>query len=298
MPKRSRSLHEILVDIGVRKLGTTPNGYKGCCHINPEHYDTSPSMHIHVEKGYVKCFSCQAFKDLFSFLVEEGVPFSEAVDFLFANFRERDQRETKGMQEYLLPSDLPKSLIDRGFTEETLNFFEVGYDKVKGRIVIPMRFNKTLYGIKYRRFPKEFWYSDGFLTDNFIYNYSPTKDRYYVEGETDTFRVFQNGTKNVSATLGAGVSDNQIMLMAKHENIFLAFDHDKAGIKGNFRIHRALRSECEIKVIAYNTGDPGECTKEDWQKAVQNPKEFIEYELMIMQSQPKLYNEITALYGK
>ena len=43
-----RPLEEILSDLNIDQLQKTPNGFKGCCKVNPDHIDSKPSMHIHV----------------------------------------------------------------------------------------------------------------------------------------------------------------------------------------------------------------------------------------------------------
>lgn len=293
-----RDISEIIEDIGIRKLKKTPNGYVGCCAINEDHYDQSPSMHIHFEKGIVKCFACGAFKPLFSFLTENGATFDEAVNYLFVDFKTIDRGGLEELKEYYLGTAFPKSMIDRGFTKETLRNFEVGYDTFEKRITMPLRFppKGALIGIQYRQYPKVIWGTDGFNKDNFIYNFEPTEERYYVEGLSDTWRVWQNGNKNVSAPLTANISETQMDMMLVHKKIHLAFDKDKAGIEGNFKIYHYLRNSVDIDVIPYLGKDPGDCTEEQWKEGVNNPISFLEYELIILDKNPELYDYLKNKY--
>lgn len=289
-----RDLEEILIDIGVEKLSITPNGFKGCCAINPNHHDTKPSMHIHVKKGYVKCFSCGAFRPLFDFLVGNGVPFDEAIDFFFTDFSNK-RAVSEGMKEWVLGRKIPKSMLNRGFTIATLKHFGVGYDEVEKHITIPLKYKEVLYGINYRKDhngKKQIWSSEGFVKDHFIYNYEATDKRVYVEGFTDTWRTWQNGTKNVSATLMAYPSDGQLSLMTKHKEILLALDNDIAGWKGAFRIHKELGREITIKVIPYLGADPGECNKFIWKDAIDRAVDFLEFEIQMIRKRPDLYEQI------
>ena len=289
-----RSLDDIFNSIGIDQLSKTPNGYKGCCAINPDHIDRKPSMHIHIQKGYVKCFSCGAFRTLFDFLIDNSVPFDEAIDFFFTDF-EKKENNPEGITEYVLGRKIPKSMLDRGFSVGTLKHFGVGYDEYEKRITIPLKYNNILYGINYRvNTPKgkKIWSSEGFVKDNFIYNYEPTEQRIYVEGFTDTWKVWQSGTKNVSACLTAIPSDGQLSLMAQHKKIFLALDNDKAGWKGAFKIHKELGREIEIKIIPYIGKDPGDLNKSDWEKAINSAVEFMEFEVQMINRNIDLYNEI------
>lgn len=289
-----RSLEEILIDFGIDKLSKTPHGFKGCCAINPDHHDRKPSMHIHIEKGFVKCFSCGAFKTLFDFLIENGVPFDEAVDFFFTDFS-KQKNDPEGMTEWVLGRKIPKSMLDRGFTISTLKHFGVGYDTLEKHITIPLKYKKVLYGINYRtdhKGRKRIWSSDGFVKDNFLYNFEATESRVYVEGFTDTWRVWQNGTKNVSAMLMAYPSDGQLSLMAQHKEILLALDNDVAGWKGAFRIHKELSRDVTIKVIPYIGKDPGECNKPMWLDAMNRAVDFLEFEVQMIKRKPELYEQI------
>ena len=255
-------------------------------------------MHIHFEKGIVKCFACGAFRPLFSFLTDNGATFDEAVNFLFIDFKKLTKTGHEELQEYWLGTMFPKSMIDRGFTKETLKYFEVGYDTFEKRITMPLRFppKGALIGIQYREYPKHIYGTEGFNKDNFIYNFEPTEERYYVEGLTDTWRTWQNGSKNVSSGLTANVSETQMDMMRVHKKIHLAFDKDKAGIEGSFKMYYHLRNDVEFDVIPFRGKDPGECSEEDWLIGAENPISFLEYELIILEKNPQLYDELKTKY--
>tara|TARA_Y100000034_G_scaffold29728_1_gene36182 strand:+ start:54438 stop:55334 length:897 start_codon:yes stop_codon:yes gene_type:complete len=288
----TRDIGDLLQSIGIRRLSSTPTGFKGCCKVNPNHHDNSPSMHIHVEKGLVKCFSCGAFKPLFSFLIDEGIEFSEAIEYLFLSNDYERRDEDDGLKEWTLGRKVPKSMLDRGFHMVTMKRFEVGYDEFEKRITIPLRFNNILYGVQYRAYPKKFWATSGFNKDHFIYNFEPTEERTYVEGFTDCWKAWQNGTKDVSAILTAYPSDGQLDIMSKHEVINLALDNDKAGYKGMMRIHKEIGRDVELNVIPMPVKDAGDCSLEIWQNSFKNKTSFLEFELMLMRNKPRLYDTI------
>lgn len=288
---QKRDIQELIEGFGIDKLSKTPHGYKGCCDINPDHIDRKPSMHINFEKGMVKCFSCGAFRPLFDYLIEKGATFDEAIDYLFTDYHS-EQRENLGMKEWVLGRDIPKSMIDRGILPETMRHFGAGYDRFNKHITIPMRYNDVLYGIKYRQYPKKFWYSDGFVKDNFIYNYEPTDERFITEGEVDTWMIWQNGTKNVSALLSAYPTENQLLLMSRHKVINLALDNDLAGFTGAFRINSELGREIEINVIPFFGKDAGEQSYAEWQEALKRKCTFTEFEVEMITRNPELYDSI------
>lgn len=292
-----RSLDDIINSIGIDRLSRTPNGWKGCCKVNPEHIDHSPSMHIHIAKGMVKCFSCGAFKPLFQFLLDNGASFDEAIDFMFMDF-EHKKNNPDGMKEWVLGRKIPKSMIDRGYTIETLQHFGVGYDDIEGHITIPLKYNGILYGIQYRRYPKDFWTSDGFVKDNFIYNFEPTEERIYTEGFTDTWRIWQNGSENVSALLTAYPSDGQLSIMAKHRKITLALDNDFAGMKGAFKIHKELGRDVDINMAIFRGKDAGDLSQTDWTNSINSTVTFTEFEVQMIARNEKLYEQLKkSVYG-
>jgi DNA primase len=130
----------------------SPGDYKGLC---PFHDERSPSFHVTPDKGMYYCFGCGAGGDAFRFVMEsEGLDFVGAMESLASRYgveltlededpqaaerrkaRERLlellERATVFYERYLWESaeaDPARAyLFDRGFTEETLKTFRVGY---------------------------------------------------------------------------------------------------------------------------------------------------------------------------
>lgn len=285
-------INSLIESFGIDRLQKTPHGYRGCCDVNPNHIDRNPSMYINLDKGIVKCFSCGVGKTLFNYLTDKGVSFDIAIDFLLTNFSDSKHRESIEITDYVLGRDLPKSMLDRGFLPSTLKHFGVGYDRYEKRITIPLKFNGKLYGIGYRVYPKKFWATENFVKDNFIYNYEDTEERVLTEGYTDCWRIWQNGTKNVSALLTAYPSEGQLVLLSRHKKLVLALDNDKAGYTGAFRIHRELGREIDISVVKFSGKDAGDLDSIAWKKAINDTRTFSEFEVAMITHQPKLYETI------
>ena len=283
-------LVSVLEEAGLQKLKETSKGYTCLC---PYHDDKKVgSFFISLEKGIVKCFACGTGKSLYNFLMEMNVSFWVAIDYAFRGYT-KEQKELEEQKELILGRDIPKSLLVRGFEIETLQYFGVGYDRYEKRITVPMQFDGKLYGVKYRKYPKEFWYSDGFHKEQFIYNYEPTEERIYCEGESSTWMTWQNGSKNVSANLGSQVSEQQAELMSKHKVLLLAYDNDIAGYRATFSAIEKLKYDCEIYVVGYGADDPGCCPAEEWLRAVKNPMTSIEFDLRLEKAAPEIYAELT-----
>jgi DNA primase len=182
-------------------------------------------------------------------------------------------------------------MLDRGFTEETLDKFEVGYDPHKKRITIPLRWDKLLIGICYREYPKKFWYSDGFIRDQYIYNYAPTKERIYVEGFTDCWAIDQYGLKNVSSYLGKEPSLGQVELMRRHDLIILAVDMDVAGFAGAMYIEGLLGDDVRLEIIPMPKKDADSCGKDVFLSSLNKRTSMTSFKLALLKHNPKLYED-------
>ncbi|MDL2281091.1 DNA primase [Selenomonadales bacterium OttesenSCG-928-I06] len=121
----------------------------------PFHQENTPSFSVSLDKGFFYCFGCQTGGDIFSFIMKiENVTFFEAVKILAAKVNmplpelERTTREKAQEEEWKkihqacnLASDFFKACLlktnygkpaleylnNRGFTEESLENFKIGF---------------------------------------------------------------------------------------------------------------------------------------------------------------------------
>ncbi len=100
---------------------------------------------------------------------------------------------------------------------------------------------------------------------NFTRNEISGEDRaIIVEGYMDVISLYQSGVRNVAASLGTALTDNQAKLLCRYsKNIILSYDSDNAGINA------ALRG---ISVINSAGGKPRVLTVSDGK----DPDEFIQ----------------------
>jgi DNA primase len=134
----------------LRRAGV--NSYFGLC---PFHSERTGSFHVRPDEKHYHCFGCQASGDPFTFVMEtEGLEFKEALEALASRFgvqlqteqedpvaasrRERRERlhslldraanyYARYLAESAEAAPARQYLRDRGFTEETLTAFRVGY---------------------------------------------------------------------------------------------------------------------------------------------------------------------------
>jgi DNA primase len=149
--------------VDLRRAGV--DSYFGCC---PFHDERTASFHVRPEEKHYHCFGCSESGDPFDFVMgTEGLDFKGALEFLADRFgvrlqteeeepgaaaaRERRERlysllarATTYYVRYLWDAREAASargyLIERGFTEETLREFRVGYaPKAWDRILLASR---------------------------------------------------------------------------------------------------------------------------------------------------------------
>lgn len=106
----------------------------------------------------------------------------------------------------------------------------------------------------------------------------------FVEGNMDVMACHQAGFKNVVATSGTAITEEQLKILSRYASeIALAFDTDIAGEAAMKKaVQLALKNDISTKVIALPTPfkDPDEAIKnspKNWTKAIEVAKPSLEY---------------------
>ena len=152
------------------------------------------------------------------------------------------------------------------------------YDKFRDRVIFPIintqdkviGFGGRAIGDikpKYLNSPESeiFLKKNNLFGLNFTRNEISSEDRaIIVEGYMDVISLYQSGVRNVAASLGTALTENQARLLCRYSrNIILSYDSDNAGINA------ALRG---ISVISSAGGKPRVLTVSD----AKDPDEFIQ----------------------
>ncbi len=147
------------------------------------------------------------------------------------------------------------------------------YDRFRGRVVFPIH-NITgkviAFGArtlksndkspKYLNSPE----TELYTKSNILYGIFQAKNEirnqsncYLVEGYTDVVSMAQAGIKNVVASSGTSLTDDQIKLIKRYtENVTVLFDGDKAGIKASMRgIDMMLAGGLNVKAVPFPDGE-------------------------------------------
>ncbi|MBU1180066.1 DNA primase [Patescibacteria group bacterium] len=111
-----------------------------------------------------------------------------------------------------------------------------------------------------------------------------------VEGNMDVVALHQAGFKNVVATSGTALTNEQVNLLKRYsQNIIMSFDADAAGLQAALRgIDTALSYGLNVKVLEMPKNELGEPIAKDpdelikkspefWKKAISRPKDYIQF---------------------
>jgi DNA primase len=116
-----------------------------------------------------------------------------------------------------------------------------------------------------------------------------------VEGYADLISVFQAGIKNIVASSGTALTEDQIRLIGRYtENITIVYDADSAGSKAALRgVDLILENDLNVRIVTLPAGDdPDSFVKKNGGDAfhtmVGNAISFIDFITMEYQRQGKL----------
>jgi len=215
---------------------------------------------------------------------------------------------------------LIKFLKNKGFTPEEI--FQAGvtiksnkgdyYDRFRGRIMFPINnimgatiaFTSRIIEddpkqAKYINSSESPIYTKGktiYGLDKAKVEIKSTGVAVFVEGNMDVITCHQAGFKNVIATSGTALTEDQIKIISRYTpQIAFCFDTDKAGEAAMKKaVKLALKNDINSKIVAIPSPykDPDEAIKADsknWQKAVESSKPSLEYWIdLLVRKTPEL----------
>jgi hypothetical protein len=138
----------------------------------------------------------------------------------------------------------------RGFTVDTLDKFEIGFDENRGRYVIPVRDEHGSL-VNFRRYKRDgkpkFTNAFGHGTPPRLYPDSSLESDSLVlaEGEWDALLTIQHGWPAVTGTHGSTTWDTEWSKQLKDKKIYVCYDNDKVGRLGAKRAARSLAFHAE-----------------------------------------------------
>lgn len=208
-------------------------------------------------------------------------------------------------------------MLRRGFTVDTLNSWQIGYDEISDRFTIPIR-NEAgeLIGFKGRTphadvQPRYQILGDRLNPQTNRYGFYPYRaqevlfglDRtgqkdecVLIEGELNVISADQKGFDNFIGLGGSSIlSSEQIRLLRWHfDSVVLfydslkkpdegtigpAFEPDMAGLKATWKAIQKLEPHMPVRVVDYHVGDPNDMAHEEIKHLVDNAVSSLEVTL-------------------
>lgn len=258
----------------------------------PFHQDNTPSMHIYDDGGF-KCFSCGRHGDVLDFVgyfhfgqsYDPSTHFTEVVDRLAgikiaplpANTVKPKPETTKQLSINLetildwhdsMPANRREYWLKRGLFDKTIDEFFLGWDGK--RYTIPATYRLVPFACKRRQseiddgIDAKYISITGSRSGLFNADCLWTTDKVVIcEGEIDAMLLNQWGFPAVSSTAGAGTfKEKWAELFLFVPKIWILYDNDEAGRKGETLVHSILR---RAKIVRYPQGikDAGDLFSKD-----------------------------------
>ncbi|MFA5394604.1 MAG: toprim domain-containing protein [Methanogenium sp.] len=264
--------HSFLKELGIEVEKFSNDNFM--CHC-PFHSDTHPSFSISYDGLWI-CFSCGRKGNVQTLLNLLGRPFLEpkiSASDIACRLEYKHQDKKLGVKYYydylFYKNNYDHSYMEsRGITQETANFFGLGYDKIRNGIIFPIyNYTKEFIGYSIRHIYKEPKYQH--FSKKILYNedkVSFEEPIYVVEGLIDVLKAHQLGIKNVVGVMGAFINEHQEYLLLRFPEIILGFDNDRVGKSSNIEYGKQLTHKfAKVKIIKYpyNIKDFGELTNLD-----------------------------------
>ena len=227
------------------------------------------------------------------YLARRGIDESTIEEFKIG-FSDRSRQDIKG---FLKKSGISNDiLLSTGIIR--LKEGEM-YDMFRGRIVIPIfDVNRRAIGFGGRAIEKDALpkyinspESPVFSKRNALFGIEKTKslitemnEAFIVEGYFDLIALYQHGFRNVVATLGTAITENQLSRLRNYtENITLMLDGDVAGVKSALRLI-GIFSDMDIQgtmIVLPSGHDPDSYVRKEGmkgiQKVIENKKSILDY---------------------
>lgn len=310
----SSQIKSVLKSIGVDMISETGNDFLCLC---PFHGNrNTPSFSVSKERGAFICFnpSCGesgSIVDLVKRLtdrnefeairfvkikqVESAVDLEEELSSVLSekpDFEEFSNEIISNLSSNMsLMSEGMDYMLSRGFTKETVSYFNIGYSDKQDMVTVPVHSPDGIcVGIVGRHVSeKRFKNSPGLPKNKTLFNIHRAKRvspvAIVTEASFDAMRIHQAGYPNAVATLGGHISKENTDLLNKYfTKIIIMTDNDEAGRSLGNNIAKRLKSK-EIlwamydyeTVYPHGAKDVGDMTDAEIKQCISNAVPHFQY---------------------
>jgi DNA primase len=284
----------------------------------PFHNDRNPSFSINTNPssnkyGLYHCFACGGGNIVnFAHQLKGFDSYEEAEDWIESTYLSEidDEIDKEAILARIKDKEPPRKMFDtleldfyeirqpgnrhpwmykQGLTDEGIEHFQITYDEKEDGIIIPHIWKNKVVGWQTRDLSGQkhakYINTPNFPKSKTIFHgdCECLKDSDYVivvESPKTAAIMWGVGYNNVVATFGATVSEEQMALLWKFNNIFLWFDNDEAGRKATFTALNLLKDQCEVYIVPpvdVPKGDPADVPHKDWEKYLNKAEYYIHW---------------------
>lgn len=288
--------------------------------------ERSPSFALSLTKGLYFCHACEEAGNLYTLLRHLDVS-RDRIERQYRDLINAASRNVppapnplrpRVVEESPLPEGLlglfdlcPIPLLEEGFEEQTLDRFEVGFDKdhrritfpirdikgnlagVSGRSVVGARPRYKIYGEEYtawglparQEWDKRTVLYNAHVVMPAVYYFTGRVDVFVVEGFKACMWLVQHGLTNTVALMGSYLSWEQQWLLEKMGAVvYLFLDNNEPGQKGTAKAAEALKRSIIFRIIQYparlrhvEEAQPSDLTSVELNKVKENALTYAEW---------------------
>lgn len=225
---------------------------------NPAHTDHRPSATYYENQNGIFCHVCHKTYDIFNLIefkenLDQKNAFKRACELYQGN--KKDKTKFDYWHKALIENQQAKDFIfSRGFNQDTLKRFNIGYAEDYGNIVIPITAKQyTTRNLEHDKNKREYKKinngEDTALFNSQVVSTTTDKDICFVsEGEFDAMSFEQIGVKAIALRSTENVRLLFDTIKNKNITFVLALDNDQAG--------RECRNELHDKLIKLGFAEP------------------------------------------
>lgn len=286
--------HEIIDTFALRNASI--NGDEIICSCpftqNHKHGDRHPSFGISVSKQVYNCFSCHESGSLVTLATEVlGMTRLQALEEINGSLTEgeisgmiygREYEDAKPINP--IDADVGRWMTgprdywySRGFDDETIGKWRLGFDMVEQRATVPVYFKGELVGWTKRASSdsqKPKWtHFPGMPKGRILFGMDNSKidSAILVEAPLSAIKLDQYGFPNAIASFGASLSDEQALLIRSHyNNVLIFYDPDDAGRRGTLNAIKKLEKFMGVYIVQPTRDDPAALTHAECLEAISN----------------------------